>query len=139
MSCEWARYPTMEDGSDVHVRAPRACAFFDAVRETLRVRRGIEPIASHIPQYLATSPLFGRIERHEFRVPIGDWPTEPTTKEIGRDLRELMVLYAQSMHTVLSEGPCARYADSLVEGYIRELWCVSGMMSTCLTVHARRV
>ncbi|KAH9851234.1 S-adenosyl-L-methionine-dependent methyltransferase [Lenzites betulinus] len=139
ISCEWARYPRMEDGSDVRVRAPRACAFFDAVRETLRVRRGIESIAMHIPQFLAESRLFSHIETRAYRVPIGDWPSEPNTKDIGRDMRELMVLYAHSMHTVLSEGPRARYADSLVEGYIRELWCVSGMVSTCLTVHARRM
>ncbi|EIW56376.1 S-adenosyl-L-methionine-dependent methyltransferase [Trametes versicolor FP-101664 SS1] len=139
VSCEWARSPAMEDGSDVRVRAPRACAFFDAVRETLRVRRGIECIAAHIPQLLVESRRFISVETRAFRVPVGDWPNEPDRKELGRDLRELMVLYARSVFPLLSEGPSARYAGALVEDYIREVRSVSGMVATCYTVHARRV
>lgn len=139
VSCEWAPAPAMEDDSDVRVRAPSACALFDAVRETLRVRRGLECIETLIPQLLVESRRFDSVETRVFRVPIGDWPNEPDRKELGRDLRELMVLYARSVFPLLSEGPSARYASALVEDYIREIRSVSGMIATYHTVYARRV
>ncbi|KAI0369527.1 S-adenosyl-L-methionine-dependent methyltransferase [Pilatotrama ljubarskyi] len=139
VSCEWGRYPAMNDGSDVRSRAPRACAFFDAVRETLRVRRGIESVAERIPHIVGESRQFTNIEARCFRAPIGDWWDDPVKKELGREFREMMVLYARSMRALLSEGRRATEADALIEGYIRDLWGVPGMVSLCYTVHARRV
>ncbi|CDO76333.1 hypothetical protein BN946_scf184795.g4 [Trametes cinnabarina] len=139
VSIEWGRFPAMEDGSDVAIRAPRAYAFFSAIRETLRVRRGIEPIASSIPRFLEETRQFTDIQTQRFQAPIGEWPTDPARKEMGREFREMMILYANSMKAVLQEGPFTLLADALVEGYIRDISSVPGIVSTCFTVHARRV
>ncbi|KAI9058673.1 S-adenosyl-L-methionine-dependent methyltransferase [Trametes sanguinea] len=139
VSCEWGRFPAMEDGSDVAIRAPRAYAFFSAIRETLRVRRGIEPVASRIPHFLEETGQFTDIETQRFQAPVGEWPTDPARREMGREFREMMILYARSMRAVLREGPFADHADALVQGYIRDISTVSGIVSTCFTVHARRI
>ncbi|KAI8996294.1 S-adenosyl-L-methionine-dependent methyltransferase [Trametes punicea] len=139
VSCEWGRFHTMDDGSDVAIRAPRASAFFSAVRETLRARRGIETTAGRIAQFLEESRQFTNIRTDRFYAPIGDWPTDPEKKEMGSGFREMMVLYARSMKAVLLEGPLAAHADALVEGYIRDIFNVPGLIATCFTVHARRV
>ncbi|KAJ2980216.1 hypothetical protein NUW54_g11035 [Trametes sanguinea] len=117
VSCEWGRFPAMEDGSDVAIRAPRAYAFFSAIR----------------------NGQFTDIETQRFQAPVGEWPTDPARREMGREFREMMVLYARSMRAVLREGPFADHADALVEGYIRDISTVSGIVSTCFTVHARRI
>ncbi|KAI0673225.1 S-adenosyl-L-methionine-dependent methyltransferase [Trametes maxima] len=139
VSCEWGRYPIMADGSDITVRAPRMCAFFDALHETLGVRRGIEPIASRIPRMLEDSRQFTDIQAKRFYAPVGDWPAGPDVREMAQDLRRMMEVYARSMGAVLSDGPFSAHADALVQGYIRDLRGVSGMVATCFTVHARRV
>ncbi|KAI0772386.1 S-adenosyl-L-methionine-dependent methyltransferase [Trametes elegans] len=139
VSCEWGRYPVMADGSDMTITAPRACAFFDAVRETLRMRRGIEDVVDRVPYYLHQSRQFTHITPQRFDAPIGDWPSDPTRKELGRLLRQMMEMYARSMRAVLLEGPWAAEAERLVQGYIGDLWSGREMVSMCYTVHARRV
>ncbi|KAI0633114.1 S-adenosyl-L-methionine-dependent methyltransferase [Trametes polyzona] len=139
VSCEWARCLTMDDGSDVRSRAPRACAFFDAVREALRVRRGLESMAARIPQLLVDSRHFSHVEAKVYRVPIGDWSSDIENKEIGREFRESMAVYANSMYALLSEGPRGMYASALIEGFIRDIWSVPGLVSSYYTVHARRM
>ncbi|KAI0744450.1 S-adenosyl-L-methionine-dependent methyltransferase [Earliella scabrosa] len=138
VSCEWGRFPALADGGDVAARAPHACAFFTAVRETLRDRRGIQPIAPHIPRLLEDSGYFTQVVPRRYLMPIGDWHTDPDLQEIGREYRDLMEVYARSMRAVLSEGPWAAHADALIHNYIDEIWSVNGLVSTCFTVHARR-
>ncbi|KAI0714217.1 S-adenosyl-L-methionine-dependent methyltransferase [Cerioporus squamosus] len=138
VSCEWGRRPAMADGSDVATRAPRAVAFFDAVRGTLLERRGIQTVASRIPQLLADCGEFSHIVAQTFHMPIGDWHPNADLQVLGREYREMVELYARSMRAVLSDGRWAAHADDLVQGYINEIWSVPGMVSICHTVYARR-
>ena len=139
VSCEWRRWPALADGSDIATHAPRTHAFFAAVRDTLRERRGIQPVAPHIPQLLAQSGWFTNIVVREHFMPIGEWHTNPTMRALGGQYREMVATYARSMRALLVEGGHAAHADDLVEGYITETWEVSGLYSTCFTIHARRV
>ncbi|KAJ8474762.1 hypothetical protein ONZ51_g7009 [Trametes cubensis] len=139
VSCEWSRVPAMADGSDIALRAPRVHAFFTAVRETLRMSLGIASVAQQIPRLLEESRLFTNIEAKRFHAPIGDWPTDPEMKAMGHEFREMMVVYARSMREVLLGGPYAAHAEELTQGYLHDIHTVPGIVSTCLTVHARRV
>lgn len=128
----------MADGSDVAARAPHACAFFNAVQETLRDRRGIQPVAPLIPHLLQVSGYFTHIVPRRFHMPIGDWHTDPQMREMGREYREMVEMYARSMRAVLLEGVWAPQADTLIHNFIDEIRLVRGMVSTVFTVHARR-
>ena len=138
VSCEWGRHPAMADRSDVSVRAPSAHTFFNAVRETLRDRRGIYTMTPRIPYLLRSSGYFGDVQERSFQVAIGDWPRDPTQRELGLEYREMLKLYAHSMRALLSEGRWADDADRIIQDYIDEIMTVEGMVSTCYTVWARR-
>ncbi|TFK88253.1 S-adenosyl-L-methionine-dependent methyltransferase [Polyporus arcularius HHB13444] len=138
VSCEWGRRPAMADGSAVATRAPRAVAFFDAVQNTLLERRGIQTIADRIPQLLADSGDFTHIVARTYHMPIGDWHPNVDMQELGREYRDMVELYARSMRAVLLDGRWAAHADSLVQGYIDEIWSVRGLVSICYTVYAKR-
>ena len=138
VSCEWGRRPAMADGSDAAPHAPRAVAFFEAVRATLLERRGIQTVAPRIPQLLADAGKFTHIAARSFAMPIGDWHPDPALRELGREYREMVELYARSMRAVLVDGRFAAQADELVQGYVEDIWSVPGMVSVCYTVYARR-
>lgn len=139
VSNEWARSPIMRDGSDVNIRAPSTAEFFRAVRDTLRERRGIPTVAHKIPDLLQDSGCFTDIVSQPFFMPIGGWHDNPALRELGREYREMVELYARSMRAVLIEGPWAARAEALIQGYIDESRRVSGLVSVYYTVHARRL
>ncbi|KAI0743042.1 S-adenosyl-L-methionine-dependent methyltransferase [Daedaleopsis nitida] len=138
VSCEWGRFPAMADGSDVSARAPHAVAFFDAVQDTLRERRGIPHVAPEIPRLLEDSGYFTQIVPRRYHMPIGDWHSDPLLRELGREYRDMVNVYARSMRGLLLEGPWAAHTDTLVRNFLDETWSVRGMVSTLFTVHARR-
>ncbi len=113
-------------------------AFFDAVKDTLLERRGIQTIADRIPQLLADSGDFTHIVARTYHMPIGDWHPNVDMQELGREYRDMVELYARSMRAVLLDGRWAAHADSLVQGYIDEIWSVRGLVSICYTVYAKR-
>ncbi|KAI0323500.1 hypothetical protein GY45DRAFT_1264461, partial [Cubamyces sp. BRFM 1775] len=139
VSCEWSRVPAMADGSDIALRAPRTDAFFAAVRETLRMSLGITSVAQQIPRLLEDSRQFTNIEAKRFHAPIGDWQSHPEMKAMGHEFREMMIVYARSMKEVLLGGPYAAHAEALVQGYLHDIHTIPGIVSTCFTVHARRI
>ena len=128
----------MADGSDLAVHAPQTLEFFTAVRETLREQRGIPTVAPVIPQLLENSGWFVNIVPRRYFMPIGDWHPDPAMRELGREYREMVELYARSMRAVLVDGRFAAQADELVQGYVEDIWSVPGMVSVCYTVYARR-
>ncbi len=138
VSNEWARCPVMLDGSDLDVHAPSTAQFFKAVRDTLRERRGILTIAHKIPELLQDSRYFTDVVSCPFFMPVGGWHDDPALRELGREYREMVELYARSMRAVLIEGPWAARADDLIQDYINESWRVPGLGSLYHTVHARR-
>ena len=129
----------MRDGGDLAAHAPSTAEFFRAVRDTLRERRGIPTVAHKIPELLADSGHFTNVTSHAFLMPVGDWHENPALRELGREYREMVELYARSMRAVLVDGPWAARADALVQGYIDESWRVPGLVSVYHTVHARRL
>ncbi|KAH9886678.1 S-adenosyl-L-methionine-dependent methyltransferase [Cubamyces lactineus] len=139
VSCEWSRVPAMADGSDITLRAPRTHDFFAAVRDTLQMSRGITSVARHIPHFLEETRQFTNIEAKRFHAPIGDWPSDPEMKAMGREFREMMIVYARSMKEVLLGGPYAADAEELTQGYLHDIHTIPGIVSTCFTVHARRI
>ena len=94
--------------------------------------------ASRIPAILEDSRCFRNIVQRRFLMPIGDWPVDPERRELGRRYWGCVELYARSMRAVLGEGPLATRADELVDNYISEISSVTGLVSTCYTVWARR-
>ena len=128
----------MADGSDVSLRAPRACAFFTAVHETLHMRRDLESVVSRIPGYLQESGQLKDIEAQRFHAPIGDWPDDPETKKLGHEFAQMMVQYARSARADLVRGPLRNYADVIVDGLVWDVEHVPGLVSVYYTVHAVR-
>ncbi|PIL25697.1 hypothetical protein GSI_11447 [Ganoderma sinense ZZ0214-1] len=138
VSNEWARSPVMLDGSDIDIHAPSTAEFFRAVRDTLRERRGIPTIAHKIPELLQDSGHFTNVSSCPFFMPTGPWHEDPGLRELGRENRDMVELYARSMRAVLIDGPWAAQADTLIQGCINESWRVPGLGLLYHTVHARR-
>ncbi|KAI0323618.1 hypothetical protein GY45DRAFT_1376185 [Cubamyces sp. BRFM 1775] len=100
---------------------------------------GITSVAQQIPRLLEDSRQFTNIEAKRFHAPIGDWQSHPEMKAMGHEFREMMIVYARSMKEVLLGGPYAAHAETLAQGYLHDIRIIPGIVSTCFTVHARKV
>ena len=138
VSCEWAWWPTLDDGGNLKDRAPRAHAFLEAVRATLSERRGIQEAAPRVAHLLQASGLFTAVATRDYPVPVGDWSPHPHLRQLGVAFRGHVETYGRSLGLVLLEGRYARRAHELVEGYIRDMREVAGLVFVYHTVHARR-
>ncbi|KAI1781681.1 S-adenosyl-L-methionine-dependent methyltransferase [Ganoderma leucocontextum] len=123
---------------DLALHAPSTSEFFRAVREMLHERCGIPTTAHKIPELLQDSGFFTGIVSRRYYMPIGSWNDDPGLRELGREYRGMVELYARAMRAVLNEGRWAARADALIHGYIDESWRVPGLVSVYYTVHARR-
>lgn len=141
LACEWGRSPAMAGNMDPLTHAPRTCEFYRAVNETLFVSRGIVPVARNMSEYIQESGHFERIRPREYEMPVGDWHSNPQLSRIGAEFRNMLARYAASMRVMLLES--GRYdvteVDALVQGFLREIFTVPGIVCKYYTVRARRV
>ncbi|OBZ74636.1 Cytochrome b-c1 complex subunit 2, mitochondrial [Grifola frondosa] len=92
------------------------------------LQSGIGPAAPHIPGWLVASGMFQHVQARRYLMPVGDWHPEPVLQALGRDFREMLVLYAQSMKIVLcSNGLSANEVERLYDAYLQEIFSVPGM------------
>lgn len=139
LACEWGRTIAMANGGDPRMLAPRSCAFFGAISQTLSQRR-IYPIAGNVQQWLVASNMFNHVRPHRYEMPVGHWPTDPRQSALGIAFRECLETYAESMRIMMLEAGCRREeVDHLVDGFRVELDTVQGMVCPYYTVHALRV
>jgi len=139
IACEWGRLPCVEDDSDPAVRAPRTCAFFQAILLALQCNGGTHPTALFIPGWVRDTGGFRDIHEQTFKVPMGTWPADPRYREIGAIFKETMRTYTESVRTLLlNYGHSCAEVQALIDGFLIELDAVRGLYFTYYTVHATR-
>lgn len=117
------------------VDAPGATRFFKVVNDLLE-RVGLHEITSHIPQWLRETGAFpdGRIQEH--LIPIGEWHPSSQMKTLGRAYLATMTTFADSLRPFLRDqgGLSEREVRELIDGYIRDMRYVPGLVSVYHTV-----
>ncbi|KAG9308111.1 S-adenosyl-L-methionine-dependent methyltransferase [Chiua virens] len=120
--------------SNPAVDAPGATRFFKVVNDLLE-HVGLNEITDHIPHWLREIGMFrdGRIQEH--LIPIGEWHPSSRQKTLGRANLDAMTMFAESLKPFLrQQGLTEREIAELIEGYIRDMRQVSGLVSVYQTV-----
>ena len=138
MSCELGGYVAF-DPSLPSVDAPATVRFFNAIDVAL-MSRGIHPIAHQIPTFIANSGCFVDITVEKKKIPIGVWPSDVESQNIGADYFKVCELYADSSKPLLlAAGWSEATLEMMITNYIQEIHTVSGLVEVLHIVHARRV
>jgi len=141
VSCEWGRYVAFDPSFQQvpSIDAPASVKFFDAITNALALR-GIQPIAHQIPTFLANSGCFTDITVEQKYIPVGVWPSDLPSQNIGADCLKVHERYADSFKPLLLETcSSAAVVERVITDYIQELHTVSGLVDVLHTVHARRL
>ncbi|KAJ8454787.1 hypothetical protein ONZ51_g12826 [Trametes cubensis] len=136
--CEWQRCIHINDGSDIAIRAPKACAFLMALTQHLHVNYGISPVVSSVKVAIEQEPNLAALH-HEFSIPIGDWPVDAFMRSVGTRYRQVLVGYAIAMIPFLTRVLRAEDVDDLVGGFISDLYYVRGLSTTYYSGYAIRI
>ncbi|GBE86850.1 hypothetical protein SCP_1000920 [Sparassis crispa] len=137
VACEWGRMPV--NRMNPAIPAPGLCNFFDAVLRALQMRGGVHPTGPQIPGWIRQSGKFDRLHVQQFDVPIGEWTSDPVFREVGRKFADTLKTYTESVRMLLIDyGISEVNIQVLIDGALRELDTVPGMIFTYHTVHARR-
>ena len=117
------------------VDAPGATRFFKVVNELLE-RVGLHEVTGDIPHWLRDIGMFtgGRIQEH--LIPIGEWHPSSRQKSLGRAYLGAMTAFAESFKPFLrDQGDLSeREICELIDGYVRDMRCVPGLVSVYQTV-----
>lgn len=141
MSCELGRYAAFDPSFQElpSVDAPATVRFFNALTNAL-ASRGIQPIAHQIPTFIANSGYFVDITVEQRYIPIGVWPSDVMSQNIGADYLRVCERYADSSKPLLLAAGWSETAlQRIITDYIEEIHTVSGLVEVLHTVHARRV
>ena len=141
VSCELGRYPAFDPSFRrvPSVDAPATDRFFTAISNALASRGGIQPMAHQIPAFIANSGYFVDITVEQRFIPIGVWPSDVESQNIGADYLRVCERYAESSKRLLLEaGWSGATLERMIEDYIQEIRNVSGLVGVVHTVHARR-
>lgn len=141
MSCELGRYAAFDPSFQLvpSVDAPATVQFFNAVTNAL-ASRGIQPIAHQIPTFISNSGCFVDITVEQKCIPIGAWPSDVVSQNIGLDYLRVCERYANSSKPLLLAAGWSEAAlERIITNYIQEIQTVSGLVEVFHTVHARRV
>lgn len=141
MSCEWGRYAAFDPSFQQvpSIDAPASVEFFNAITDAL-AHRGIQPIAHQIPTFLTNSGCFTDITVEQKYIPVGVWPSDLPSQNIGADCLKVHERYADSFKPLLLEtGWSEAGVERIITDYIQELHTVSGLVDVLHTVHARRL
>jgi hypothetical protein len=141
VSCELGRYGAFDPSFQQvpSVDAPATVRFFDAITNALAFR-GIQHIAHQIPTFIANSGYFVDITVEQRCIPIGVWPSDVVSQNIGADYLRVCERYADSSKPLLlAAGWSEATLERIITDYIQEIHTVSGLVGVLYTVHARRV
>ena len=141
VSCELGRYAAFDPSFQQvpSVGAPATVRFFGAITNAL-ASRGIQPIAHLIPTFITNSGYFVDITVEQKRIPIGVWPADVASQNIGADYLTVCNQYADSSKPLLREvGWSGAALERLITDYTQEIRTVNGLVGVLYTVHARRV
>ncbi|KAG6374230.1 S-adenosyl-L-methionine-dependent methyltransferase [Boletus reticuloceps] len=138
-SGEIGRYVAFAPGypSNPAVDAPGATRFFKVINDLLeRIR--LHEITGHIPHWLRRTGMFtgGRIQEH--LIPIGEWHPSSRQRALGRAYLDAMTVFAESLKPFLrgQGGLSEREIFELIDGYVRDMRGVPGLVSVYQTVWA---
>lgn len=137
LSGEIGRYVAFAPGypGNPAADAPGATRFFKVVNDLLE-RVGLHEITGHIPHWLRDTGMFtgGRIQEH--LIPIGEWHPSARQRTLGRAYLDAMTVFAESLKPFLRDqgGLSEREICELIDGYIRDMRCVPGLVSVYQTV-----
>ena len=141
MSCELGSYVTFDPSFQQvpSIDAPATFRFFNAIDNALAAH-GIQPIAHQIPTFIANSGLFVDITVEQKPIPIGVWPSDVESQNIGADYLTVCRRYADSSESLLlAAGWSEATLERMITDYIQEIHTVRGLVEVLHTVHARRV
>jgi hypothetical protein len=143
VSCELGRYaafdPSFQQVPSVDSDAPATVRFFNAINNALASCH-IQPIAHQIPTFIANSGYFVDITVERKCIPIGVWPSDVVSQNIGADHLTVCEQYADSSKPLLLAAGWSRATlERMITDYIQEIRTVSGLVKVLYTVHARRV
>lgn len=141
MSCELGGYAAFHPSFQQvpSVDAPATVRFYDAITNALAFH-GIQPIAHQIPTFITDSGYFVDITVEQKFIPIGVWPSDVVSQNIGADYLTVCERYADSSKPLLlAAGWSGATLERMITDYIQEIHTVSGLVEVLHTVHARRV
>jgi hypothetical protein len=73
-------------------------------------------------------------------IPIGVWPSDVESQNIGADYLRVCKRYAESSKPLLlAAGWSGAALERMITDYIQEIHTVRGLVEVLYTVHARRV
>lgn len=136
-SGEVGRYVTFAPGypGNPAVDAPGATRFFRVINDLLE-HIGLHEITGQIPHWLREIGTFtnGRIQEH--LIPIGDWHPSSRQRALGRAYLATMIMFAESVKPFLRDqgGLSEREINELIDGYVRDMRYVRGLVSVYQTV-----
>ncbi|KAK7684457.1 hypothetical protein QCA50_012404 [Cerrena zonata] len=137
LACEWGRCAAMENNLDPHHLTPFACRFYHAVAETLHRSRGLAPVANYLKDFIESSGRFDRVECKRIIMPIGTWHRDPSMQQLGDRFRQSLEVYVNSMQLMMIQaGRDPVGVRELVDGYVKEMYTVQGMICYFYTVQA---
>lgn len=137
VSGEISRYIAFAPGypGNLAVDAPGATRFFKVVNDLLE-HMGLHEITRHIPRWLREIGTFtdGRIQEH--LIPIGEWHPSSRQRSLGRAYLATMAMFAESLKPFLRDqgGLTEREIGELIDGYVRDMRSVPGLVSVYQTV-----
>lgn len=136
-SGEVGRYVTFAPGypGNPAVDAPGVTRFFRVVNDLLE-HIGLPEITGQIPRWLSEIRTFtdGRMQEH--LIPIGEWHPSSRQRTLGRAYLAVMTMFAESMKPFLRDqgGLSERAISELIDGYVRDMRYVPGLVSVYHTV-----
>ncbi|KAF8808331.1 S-adenosyl-L-methionine-dependent methyltransferase [Phlegmacium glaucopus] len=142
ISCEWSGSTTFHPSYQqvLSVDAPATVRFLDAYTNALNSCRHLRQIAPQIPTFVANSGYFTDITVEERYIPVGVWPLDVASQNIGADCLKMHRIHADSVkHLFLADGWSEAALERLITDYIQEINTVSGLVDVLHIVHARRL
>jgi hypothetical protein len=137
LSGEWERWPSFNNNPNIGDRILGIDRLVNVVDSLL-----IQNYALYIPTWLDESAQFQDITVQSFSVPIGDWPSDPDQRALGKYFRSVCVQYVDSLKPLLGEprsGLNVVQINDLILGYLDNIYNVPGIVGKYHTVHAKKI
>jgi len=142
VSGEWERSPSFDNPAIEDTNRILGIRSLVDVVDLLLIERNASPPVTCIPDWLDASGQFQGITKQCYTVPIGDWPSDPAMKALGKNFRDVWVRYADSLKPMLREpssGLGEAQINDLIAGYMHNMDNVPGMVGKYHTVHATKI
>ncbi|KAF9564172.1 S-adenosyl-L-methionine-dependent methyltransferase [Agrocybe pediades] len=140
ISYEWAPYPPINPNiPHTPDYIPAITRLHSSVNAAFHRTRNMRILGDQVPRYIVEVGAFTNITATQYLIPIGDWPTDATQKEIGLLSLEANKRYGDSVKPLLMEGGwTGPQVDGLLADYKQELDNTVGLNGVLVTVHATK-